>query len=42
MQGLIAHLSATPGALRWQGRPSMPTVTRFAPRGWGDTASEER
>jgi hypothetical protein len=21
MQGLVAHLSATPGALRWAGRP---------------------
>ncbi|MEY2521581.1 MAG: hypothetical protein QOJ66_146 [Ilumatobacteraceae bacterium] len=42
MQGLIAHLSATPGVLRWQGRALDADGDEIRARGWGDSASEER
>ena len=42
MQGLIAHLSATPGVLRWQGRPLDADGDEIRASGWGDSASEER
>ncbi|MEO8265627.1 MAG: CoA transferase [Ilumatobacteraceae bacterium] len=36
MQGLIAHLSATPGALRWQGRALDADGDEIRADGWGD------
>jgi crotonobetainyl-CoA:carnitine CoA-transferase CaiB-like acyl-CoA transferase len=36
MQGLIAHLSATPGALRWQGRTLDADGDDIRANGWGD------
>jgi crotonobetainyl-CoA:carnitine CoA-transferase CaiB-like acyl-CoA transferase len=36
MQGLIAHLSATPGALRWQGRAIDADGDDIRANGWGD------
>ena len=36
MQGLIARLSATPGALRWQGRPLDADGDEIRATGWGD------
>ena len=36
MQGLIAHLSATPGALRWQGRGLDADGDEIRAKGWGD------
>jgi crotonobetainyl-CoA:carnitine CoA-transferase CaiB-like acyl-CoA transferase len=36
MQGLIAHLSATPGALRWQGRALDADGDEIRAKGWGD------
>jgi crotonobetainyl-CoA:carnitine CoA-transferase CaiB-like acyl-CoA transferase len=35
MQGLIAKLSATPGALRWQGRPIDADGDEIRANGWG-------
>ena len=35
MQGLIAALSATPGVLRWQGRPRDADGDEIRRRGWG-------
>jgi crotonobetainyl-CoA:carnitine CoA-transferase CaiB-like acyl-CoA transferase len=35
MQGLIAKLSATPGALRWQGRPLDADGSDIRANGWG-------
>jgi crotonobetainyl-CoA:carnitine CoA-transferase CaiB-like acyl-CoA transferase len=35
MQGLIAHLSATPGALRWQGRALDADGDAIRANGWG-------
>ena len=34
MQGLIARLSATPGALRWQGRPKDADGQEIRTKGW--------
>ena len=42
MQGLIAHLSATPGVLRWQGRAARCRRRRDPCDGWGNSTSEER
>ncbi len=42
MQGLIAHLSETPGVLRWQGRALDADGDEIRASGWGDSASEER
>ena len=42
MQGLIAHLSATPGALRWQGRGLDADGDEIRATGWGDAATEDR
>jgi crotonobetainyl-CoA:carnitine CoA-transferase CaiB-like acyl-CoA transferase len=42
MQGLIAHLSATPGVLRWQGRALDADGDEIRAIGWGNSASEER
>ncbi|MEY2415046.1 MAG: hypothetical protein QOH53_380 [Ilumatobacteraceae bacterium] len=42
MQGLIAHLSATPGVLRWQGRPLDADGDEIRASGWADSANEER
>ena len=42
MQGLIAHLSATPGVLRWQGRALDADGDEIRASGWGNSASEER
>ena len=43
MQGLIAHLSATPGALRGKDVGSTPTATRSEPRAGATTRiSHER
>ena len=42
MQGLIAHLSATPGELRWQGRALDADGDEIRATGWGDAASEGR
>ncbi len=42
MQGLIAHLSATPGVLRWQGRALDADGAEIRASGWGDSASQER
>ena len=42
MQGLIAHLSATPGELRWQGRALDADGDEIRATGWGDAASEDR
>jgi crotonobetainyl-CoA:carnitine CoA-transferase CaiB-like acyl-CoA transferase len=36
MQGLIAHLSATPGALKWQGRDLDADGDDIRAKGWGD------
>ena len=36
MQGLIAHLSATPGALRWQGRTLDADGDDIRANGWGN------
>jgi crotonobetainyl-CoA:carnitine CoA-transferase CaiB-like acyl-CoA transferase len=36
MQGLIAHLSATPGALRWQGRAIDADGDDIRANGWGE------
>jgi crotonobetainyl-CoA:carnitine CoA-transferase CaiB-like acyl-CoA transferase len=36
MQGLIAKFSATPGTLRWRGRPSNADGDAIRRRGWGD------
>lgn len=36
MQGLVAHLSATPGALRWQGRPLDADGDDIRANGWGE------
>ena len=41
MQGLIAHLSATPGVLRGQGRALDADGDEIRASGWGDSASEE-
>jgi crotonobetainyl-CoA:carnitine CoA-transferase CaiB-like acyl-CoA transferase len=41
MQGLIAHLSATPGVLRWQGRALDADGDEIRASGWGDSASGE-
>jgi crotonobetainyl-CoA:carnitine CoA-transferase CaiB-like acyl-CoA transferase len=38
MQGLIAHLSATPGALRWQGRAQDADGDSIRQNGWGTTS----
>ena len=38
MQGLIAHLSATPGALRWQGRAQDADGDSIRRNGWGTTS----
>jgi crotonobetainyl-CoA:carnitine CoA-transferase CaiB-like acyl-CoA transferase len=35
MQGLIAHLSATPGAIRWQGRALDADGDEIRATGWG-------
>ncbi|MEI7546904.1 MAG: CoA transferase [Actinomycetota bacterium] len=35
MQGLVAKLSATPGALRWQGRAKNADGAEIRKRGWG-------
>ena len=35
MQGLIAQLSATPGALRWQGRALDADGDDIRANGWG-------
>jgi crotonobetainyl-CoA:carnitine CoA-transferase CaiB-like acyl-CoA transferase len=35
MQGLIARLSRTPGALRWQGRPLDADGKEIREHGWG-------
>jgi formyl-CoA transferase len=35
MQGLIARLSATPGSLRWAGRPLDADGDEVRARGWG-------
>ena len=42
MQGLIAHLSATPGVLRWQGRALDADGDEIRSSGWGDAASGDR
>ena len=42
MQGLIAHLSATPGELRWQGRALDADGDEIRAAGWGNAASEDR
>jgi hypothetical protein len=34
MQGLIARLSATPGAVRWPGRPLDADGADIRDRGW--------
>ena len=38
MQGLIAHLSQTPGALRWQGRAQDADGDSIRQNGWGTTS----
>jgi crotonobetainyl-CoA:carnitine CoA-transferase CaiB-like acyl-CoA transferase len=38
MQGLIAHLSHTPGALRWQGRAQDADGESIRNNGWGTTS----
>ena len=38
MQGLIAHLSQTPGALRWQGRAQDADGESIRNNGWGTTS----
>lgn len=35
MQGLVAKLSATPGALRWQGRAMNEDGDEIRRKGWG-------
>ena len=35
MQGLVARLSATPGALRWSGRRLDADGDEIRDRGWG-------
>jgi crotonobetainyl-CoA:carnitine CoA-transferase CaiB-like acyl-CoA transferase len=42
MQGLIAHLSATPGVLRWQGRALDADGDEIRAAGWGDATSEDQ
>jgi crotonobetainyl-CoA:carnitine CoA-transferase CaiB-like acyl-CoA transferase len=42
MQGLIAHLSATPGALRWQGRALDADGDQIRATGWGHAADDDR
>jgi crotonobetainyl-CoA:carnitine CoA-transferase CaiB-like acyl-CoA transferase len=37
MQGLVAQLSATPGKLRWQGRPLDADGAEIRSHGWGDS-----
>jgi crotonobetainyl-CoA:carnitine CoA-transferase CaiB-like acyl-CoA transferase len=37
MQGLLAKLSATPGALRWQGRPLDADGEEIRRHGWGES-----
>lgn len=37
MQGLIAHLSATPGLLRWEGKAMNADRDDIATNGWGTT-----
>ncbi|HSB87997.1 MAG TPA: CoA transferase [Ilumatobacteraceae bacterium] len=39
MQGLVAHLSATPGALRWQGRALDADGDDIRANGWGSERS---
>jgi hypothetical protein len=34
MQGLVARLSATPGVLRWQGRPIDADGAEIRANGW--------
>jgi crotonobetainyl-CoA:carnitine CoA-transferase CaiB-like acyl-CoA transferase len=41
MQGLIAHLTATPGVLRWQGRALDADGDEIRATGWGDLDSGE-
>jgi len=38
MQGLVAKLSATPGAIRWAGRPLDADGDAIRRDGWGDRA----
>jgi crotonobetainyl-CoA:carnitine CoA-transferase CaiB-like acyl-CoA transferase len=40
MQGLIARLSATPGALRWHGRALDADGDDIRANGWGEAADE--
>jgi crotonobetainyl-CoA:carnitine CoA-transferase CaiB-like acyl-CoA transferase len=40
MQGLIAHLSATPGALKWQGRRLDADGDDIRAKGWGDASHQ--
>lgn len=40
MQGLIAHLSATPGVLRWQGRALDADGDEIRASGWGDASGD--
>ena len=42
MQGLIAHLSATPGVLRWQGRTLDADGDAIRANGWGDSVTGDR
>jgi crotonobetainyl-CoA:carnitine CoA-transferase CaiB-like acyl-CoA transferase len=42
MQGLIAKLSATPGALRWQGRAIDADGDDIRANGWGDQPAQVR
>ncbi|HEY7628894.1 MAG TPA: CoA transferase [Ilumatobacteraceae bacterium] len=41
MQGLVAHLSATPGALRWEGRAIDADGDDIRANGWGSDSREE-
>ena len=40
MQGLVAKLSATPGALRWQGRHLDADGDDIRANGWGDAGKQ--
>ena len=42
MQGLIAKLSATPGALRWQGRPLDADGDEIRANGWGERVGDPK
>jgi crotonobetainyl-CoA:carnitine CoA-transferase CaiB-like acyl-CoA transferase len=41
MQGLIARLSATPGVLRWAGRPLDADGAEIRASGWGGPVADQ-